>query len=483
MGARKLVLERKKMLNDFSEWFHQTLGRAEIVDYRFPVKGCGVWLGYGMKLRNNTLNRMRFLLDESGHEEMLFPTFVPQDLLAKEATHVKSFEGEAYWITHGGYNLLDVRLALRPTSEAIITPMIKLWTRSHADLPRKIYQIGSIFRYETKATKPLIRVREVSTFKEAHTFHATHQDADAQVKAAISIYKRFFDELLLPYSISARPAWDRFAGAINSVAFDTVFPDGKILQIGTVHDLGQNFSKAFDATFETKEGTQDHLWQTSYGISERVIAALVAVHGDDHGLILPPQVAPIQVAIVPIPFKGKEDTVNEAGRKVQGILLTLGLRAVLDDRPAITPGSKYYQWELKGVPLRIEIGPREVERGEVTLVTRTARKKLQIKIGSLPASVKEAFDGVEKEMKEEAWAWLRSHLRAAQTLDNAKELIENGGGIVEVPWCGNGDCGTKIEEKLDVRVLGTPADHSQVQGRCVICGGEAKESLRLAKAY
>jgi len=478
-----LVLERKKMLSDFSEWFHQTLDRAGIVDYRYPVKGCGVWLAYGMKLRNNTLGLMRLLLDDSGHEEMLFPTFVPQDLLAMEATHVKSFEGEAYWITHGGYNLLDVRLALRPTSEAIITPMVKLWTRSHADLPRKIYQIGSIFRYETKATKPLIRVREVSTFKEAHTFHATHEDADAQVKIAISIYTKFFDELLLPYSVSARPAWDRFAGAINSVAFDTVFPDGKILQIGTVHDLGQNFSKAFDATFETKEGTREYLWQTSYGISERVIAALVAVHGDDHGLILPPKVAPIQVVVVPVPFKGKEDMLNEAGKKVQKELLSIGIRAIVDDRPAITPGSKYYEWELKGVPLRMEIGPREAEKGEVTLVTRTARKKLQVKIESLPASVKEAFESIEREIKENAWTWQRSHLHQAQDLDKAKKLIETDGGIVEVPWCGNGDCGTKIEEALDVRVLGTPVDGSQVSGKCVICKGEAKETLRLAKAY
>jgi prolyl-tRNA synthetase len=478
-----LVLERKKMLSNFSEWFHQTIDRAEIADYRYPVKGCGVWLGYGMKLRNNTLTLLRRLLDESGHEEMLFPTFVPQDLLAKEATHVKSFEGEAYWITHGGHNLLDVRLALRPTSEAVITPMVKLWTRSHADLPRKIYQIGSIFRYETKATKPLIRVREVSTFKEAHTFHATHQDAEVQTKEAVGIYVRFYDELLLPYLISSRPSWDRFAGAVNTVAFDTIFPDGKILQIGTVHDLGQNFAKAFDATFENKEGERDYLWQTSYGISERVIAALVAVHGDDHGLILPPKMAPVQVVVIPIPYKGSEEVVNGASEKVQKDLTNLGYRAKIDNRSRITPGFKFYEWELKGVPLRIEIGPREAENCEVTLVTRVTRKKAQIKVEDLQIAVEKTLKEVEYEIKENAWSWLQSHVNRAEDLEGAKGHIDGEGGIVEVPWCGDNECGTKIEEKLDVRVLGTPIEDVQPQGQCVICSGEAKEVLRLARAY
>ena len=483
MGARKLVLERKKMLADFSEWFHQIIDRAEIVDYRYPVKGCGVWLSYGMKLRNNVMAFMKVLLDETGHEEMLFPTFIPQDLLAREATHVKSFEGEAYWITHGGYNLLDVRLALRPTSEAIITPMVKLWTRSHADLPRKIYQIGSIFRYETKATKPLIRVREVSTFKEAHTFHATHEEAVAQTRDAIGIYSKFFDELLLPYVVSSRPSWDRFAGAVNSVAFDTVFTDGRTLQIGTVHDLGQNFAKAFDATFETKEGSREYLWQTSYGVSERVIAALVAVHGDDRGLLLPPKVSPIQIMVIPIPYRGKEETVNAAGKKVLEKLTALGLRAKIDDRAGITPGSKFYEWELKGVPIRVEIGPREAEKNEVTLVTRTVRNKVQIRIEDLQTTVEKTLKEVENEMKENAWTWLKSRLHRAEDLAKAKEYVEGEGGIVEVPWCGEGECGTEIEGKLDVRVLGTPVDGVRPTGRCVVCSKEAKETLRLARAY
>ena len=287
---------RDRWRSSFSEWFHDVISRAGVADYRYPVKGCGVWLPFGFKLRENVLAIMRRLLNETGHEEVLFPLLIPAEMLRKEAEHIRSFEGQTFWVSKAGDRDLGERLALRPTSEAAIAPMLKLWIRSHADLPKKLYQIVSVFRYETKATKPLIRVREVTTFKEAHTSHATYEEAERQVEEAVGIYRRFFDELCVPYLISKRPDWDKFAGALYSIAFDTIFPDGRTLQIGTAHNLGQNFSRAFEITFETVGGGREFVWQTSYGISERVIAALIAIHGDDHGLVIPPNIAPVPVS-------------------------------------------------------------------------------------------------------------------------------------------------------------------------------------------
>ncbi len=475
--------ERKTWKEKFSEWFRKVISEAGIVDYRYPIKGCGVWLPYGFKLRRNVLNIIRRLLDERGHEEALFPLLIPEDLFAKESAHIKGFEEEAYWVTHGGSTKLNVKMALRPTSETVITPMVKLWVRSHADLPIKIYQIVNIFRYETKATKPLIRVREVTTFKEAHTFHASHDDALKQVHEAIEIYKRFFDELCIPYVISQRPEWDRFAGALSSYAFDTMFPDGRTLQIGTVHDLGQKFARAFDVKFEDIAGNREYVWQTSYGISERVIAAMLTLHGDDRGLILPPNVAPIQVIVIPIPYKGKEELVNDACRKIVDRLRGERIRVKLDDRPDLTPGSKFYEWEMRGVPLRIEVGPRDVEEKEVTFVSRDNFEKLVCKEGEVVEKTKFLLTEIQKRLRERAWDWLNAHIFKAESLEKAKELIDSGLGIVHVPWCGERECGLEIERAVKARVLGVPSAEERVTGSCVVCGREGKFLVRLARAY
>ncbi|MFQ6077230.1 MAG: proline--tRNA ligase, partial [Candidatus Bathyarchaeia archaeon] len=457
---------------------------AEIYDYRYPIKGCGVWRPYGFKLRSNILNLIRRHLDETGHEEALFPLLIPEDFLAKESTHIKSFEDESYWITHGGSDRLDVKLALRPTSETAITPMVKLWVRSHADLPKILYQIGSIFRYETKATRPMIRVREITTFKEAHTFHTTHEDSIRQVHTANEVYKRIFDELHIPYLVSKRPDWDKFAGALTSYAFDTVFPDGRALQIGTTHDLGQNFGRAFDFTFETVDGKRDYVWQTCYGISERLVATVVTIHGDDRGLVLPPKVAPIQVVIVPIPYKGVEAEVNEECKRVEETLIEAGLRVKLDDRGNVTPGSKFYDWELRGVPIRVEVGPRDLERGEVTLVRRDTLEKSSCDREGVVGSIMELMAEIGEGLKGRAEEWLRSRLHRARSLEEAKNIIDSRQGVVEIPWCGGDGCGLRMESEVDARVLGTPMDSEEGdEGRCPVCGSRAKGVIRLAKAY
>lgn len=478
-----MTQQREKWKERFGDWFREVLTSAKIIDYRYPIKGCGVWLPYGFQLRKQILNVIRHNLDITDHDEMLFPTLIPEDLIAKESSHIHSFENEAYWITHGGRNPLGIKLALRPTSETAITPMAKLWIRSHADLPLKLYQIGSIFRYETKATRPLIRVREVSTFKEAHTFHATHQDATAQINIANAIYQKIFDSLAVPYVISERPSWDRFAGALATYAFDTIFPDGRCLQIGTTHDLGQNFAKAFNVTYETPEGTQAFVWQTSYGISERAVAAIIALHGDDRGLLLPPIAAPIQVVIIPILFQGTEEKVINECQGVHTQLVKQGIRSLIDDRAKLTPGAKYYEWETKGVPIRIEIGPRDLKLGNVTVVRRDLGTRITCQRDSL--NVSDNLTKIDTNLQVRAQEWMQAQIHSVTSLDDAQQILNSKGGIVETPWCGEECCGREMEAVVDVRVLGQPFEVNKVDvtGTCTNCGNPASAILRLARTY
>ncbi|MCE5298866.1 MAG: proline--tRNA ligase, partial [Methanoregulaceae archaeon] len=269
--------------DDFSGWYNELLWRAEIMDVRYPVKGLYVWYPFGFALRRNVYGELRALLD-CDHQEALFPLLIPETEFAKEAEHIKGFEEEVYWVTHGGTSPLEVKLALRPTSECAIYPMYHLWVRSHADLPLRIYQIVNTFRYETKHTRPLIRLREITSFKEAHTVHATWEDAERQVHAAIALYRTFYETLCVPVIVSKRPDWDKFPGADYTIAVDTIMPDGRTLQIGTVHHLGDHFSKTFSITYEDLNGEQQFAQQTCYGISERCIAALISMHGDEKGL-------------------------------------------------------------------------------------------------------------------------------------------------------------------------------------------------------
>jgi prolyl-tRNA synthetase len=479
-----LPVKRQKWSEDFGEWFREVLMNAGIMDYRYPIKGSGVWMPYGFKIRRNVLQTLRYLLDATGHQETLFPLLIPETALAQESTHVKSFEGECFWVTHGGFEPLKVRYALRPTSETVIAPMLKLWIRSHADLPMKLYQVVNVFRHETKATRPIIRMREVATFKEAHTSHATFEEAEEQVKEALQIYTKFFDLLGVPYCVSRRPEWDKFAGALYTIAFDMLCPDGRTLQIGTVHNLGQNFSKAFDITYETKDGGQEHIWTTSYGISGRGIAAVLIVHGDDHGIVLPPIIAPIQVAIVPVPYKGKEEKINVACRDFASKLEEMRCKVALDLRDDLTPGNKFYYWELRGVPIRVEIGPRDLEKGEVTVVRRDTLKKQTWKMEKAPAAVQKLAEEITLDLARNAQKWMKERLYRVDNLAEAKRLISKKAGIVEVPWCGKDECGHKLEEEVEARLLGTPEDtEEKIGGKCLICGEKAMNIVRVALAY
>ncbi|MEM2874797.1 MAG: proline--tRNA ligase [Candidatus Hadarchaeales archaeon] len=473
--------DRERWQRNFSEWFDETIWNAEIMDTRYPVKGLYVWLPYGLSLRNRIISIMRSLLEETGHKEVLFPLLIPEDLFRKEAEHIRGFEGQVYWVTHGGNDKLDVRLALRPTSETSIYPMFSLWIRSHADLPLKIYQVVNIFRYETKMTKPLIRLREVTTFKEAHTAHATAEDAERQVNEAVGIYRRFFDELGIPYVITRRPSWDKFAGSVYSIAFDTLCPDGRTLQIGTVHNLGQNFAKVYGLKYENLSGDHEFVHQTCYGISERVIAATIFVHGDDLGPCFPPNIAPYQVVIVPIPYKEKADPVNEAAEKVFKKLMEAGLRAHLDLRD-IRPGRKFYDWDRHGVPLRIEIGPEDIKRRCVTAVRRDSGEHLSLPVEGLVEEVKRILEDICVSLRERARNLFSQRIAEAESVDEGRRLAEDG-KIVRMPWCGDESCGMKIEEPSGGKVLGEEIGTRPEGKKCVACSNDAKCWVLIARSY
>ncbi|UCE96430.1 MAG: proline--tRNA ligase [Candidatus Bathyarchaeota archaeon] len=477
-------VKREKLDKRFGEWFRQVLIDAEILDYRYPIKGCGVWLPYGFKIRKLVTNLLRNLHDVRGHDEVQFPIMVTETNLRKEATHIKDFENEVFWITHGGLKPLEIRYALRPTSETAIFPMLKLWIRSHADLPKKLYQIGSVFRCETKTTRPIIRVREVTTFKEAHTCHATAKDAENQIKEATQIYKDFFNACGVPYAISRRPDWDKFPGALYSLSFDVIMPDGRTLQSGTVHNLGQNFSKAFDIQYETLEGNHEYIWQTCYGISERGIGALISVHGDDNGLVLMPELSPIQVIIVIIPHKKYLQQIIKVSRTVADMLSDLDFRVKIDQREDLTPGAKFFYWETHGVPIRIEIGPMDIQKKQVTIVRRDTFKRETCKISDLPSRLHKLVDHMSTELRKKGWKWMGKRMYRVNSLEKANELLKRRAGIVELPWCGEYDCGHEIEERVNASLLGTPVDiNEKIKGKCPICGKTVSGLVRMAVAY
>ncbi|MGD0951343.1 MAG: proline--tRNA ligase [Methanotrichaceae archaeon] len=462
---------------DYSEWYHELLIHAEIVDNRYPVKGMCVWFPFGFAVRKNVYSIIRELLDVD-HQETQFPLLIPENEFMKEAQHIKGFENEVYWVTSGGTAPLDVKLALRPTSETAIYPMFKLWIRSHADLPLRIYQIVNTFRYETKHTRPLIRLREITSFKEAHTAHATWEEAAEQVEVAIERYSEFYRRLAIPFLVSRRPVWDKFPGADYTTAIDVIMPDGRTLQVGTAHHLGSTFAKTYEITYEAEDGEQKLISQTCYGISERCIAALISVHGDDKGLVLPWGVAPVQVVIVPI-LLGDKELVLEVCRSLQQKLREAGIRVQLDTSDE-RPGAKFYKWEMKGVPIRLEVGPRDIQKGVVTMARRDGLKKAVPTESLVEFLFGEAGD-IQAALYSRAEQFRDSRVMGVSSIEEAKAQTE--GGVALVPWCGSEECGHKLEDKVEANMLGEPQYVSFAEAACVVCGKVTGKRTYMARQY
>jgi prolyl-tRNA synthetase len=467
--------------NNFSEWYLKVLEKAEIADDRYPLKGSYVYLWYGLKLIKNCINILEKLLEREGHLEERYPALIPFSVFMKEKDFFEGFQGEAYIVTKTLRKELKERLILRPTSETAMYYMWNLWIRSYTQLPKKIYQTVNIFRCETKMTKPLLRLREVMFFNEAHTAHATKEDAENQIKNAIDIYKEFFDSLYIPYIIVKTPEWDTFSGALYNYDFLTLAPDNKSIEIGSVINLGQKFAKAFDIKFQDRDEEWKYVWETCYGVAERVVGALISIHGDSKGLRLPFEMAPIQIIIIPILKKDKEGEILSYCENIKNKLSKFRVEI---DKSEKTPGEKFNIWELKGVPIRIEIGLNEVRNEEITISRRDKRERLKLKISELD-KLEEIGKEITKNLKEEAESWFNEKIKYASNLEELKNNIKEG--FVKIPFCSIDEdgksCAEALEEICDIAGTLYPEEEKPKSERCIVCGKDAKVYVYACRSY
>lgn len=474
MGSKDSKKTEEKFKN-FSEWYNEIIEKSDLSDKRYPVKGMNIWTPYGWELMQNIDRETRRLMKETNHQEVKFPLLIPEKEFEKEGDHIKGFGDDVYWVTHAGQNELDVPLLLRPTSETAMYPIFDLWVRSHVDLPLKTYQMVNVFRYETKQTRSFMRMREFHFF-EAHTCHATEQGAEDQIKEDLEIMDELAEKLCMPYLKIQRTEWDKFPGADYTVGGDVLMPTGRTLQIAGIHQYKTNFSKAYDITFEDEDGEHKNVHQTTYGMSERLVGALIGMHGDDNGLVLPPAVAPIQVRIIPIVYED-EEKIMEYCSNLKEELENKRIRVDIDERDE-RPGSKFYDSEMKGIPVRLDIGSNEVEKDNVTVVRRDNDDKSSVAKEELIETVEKTFNKMEEDMYEEAERFLRNNI---DDVDEFSEIQEKK--IYRIGWCGEKICGEDIEEITDKSILGTKYGGEEYKGKCINCGKETDKVVYLSKTH
>jgi len=469
---------------DFSEWYNTIVRKAELIDDRFNIKGMVVYRPYAMMIIRVVYRLFEERLERGGHRPTLFPVLIPEENLDKEAEHVKGFKPETFWVTMGGDEQLTNRYALRPTSETAFYYMYSQWIRSQNDLPLRLYQSVSVYRHETRATKPLIRGREF-LWIEAHDAFARKEDALRQVEDDERTTKEVIeDELAMPVIFLLRPQWDKFKGAVNTYAADVVMPNGITLQVASTHYLGTNFSEAFDVGYYDSEGRRNRVEQTCFGPGiSRILAAIISVHGDNSGLILPFKVAPTQVVVIPIPGGGVEGY----SAKVVQKLREMRLRFKLDDGDE-TPGAKFYRWEFIGVPLRIEIGEREVSSSTITMLDRVTRKRKTIGLAELDAFIREFPELQRRELYARAREMAVKFTGQAETLEQAKKELSQGKRVLKSYMCTleteGRTCAEKIEAELGLSVRGEELGAKTPESkRCLACGRDARHEVYLAEAY
>lgn len=472
-----------KKSENFSEWYSQVVLRSELADYA-PVKGCIVFRTYSYAIWEKIQGFFDKRIKALGHKNAYFPVLIPERLLRKEAEHFEGFVPECAWVTRGGKRELAEKLAVRPTSETIIYAMFKKWIRSWRDLPIKLNQWCNIVRWETKATKPFLRTREF-LWQEGHTAHATKEEADKEVMEIVDVYRELMEGLLaIPVLVGMKSESEKFAGALYTVTLEAMMPDGRALQMGTAHNLGQNFSKAFEIKFLGRDERENFIWTTSWGISTRLIGAVVMVHGDDRGLILPPRVAPYQAVIIPIFYKEVEKSlILEKARKVQGKLEENGISVILDDRAEYTPGWKFNEWELRGVPVRIEIGRKEVEGGKVVIARRDTFKRIEVEDEEVVKALREVLEDVQNNLFRRAKKFLEEHTSTARTYKEFKKILREKGGFVKACWCSSRRCEEKIKDETGATIRLIPLEREEAFSSCMYCGEEAAEVAYFARAY
>ena len=468
---------------DFSEWYTQVVLKSGLADYA-PVKGCMIFREDSYAIWEKIQEIFNQKIKATGHRNVYFPLFIPESFLKREAEHFAGFVPEVAWVTEGGDSPLEERLAIRPTSETIMYATYAKWIRSWRDLPLKLNQWCSVVRWETKATKLFLRTREF-LWQEGHTAHATNEEADQEAMEILNAYKDVMESYLaVPVLAGKKTEMEKFAGALYTLTLEAMMPDGKALQMGTSHQLGQNFSKVFGITFLDQNEKEQNVWQTSWGFSTRMIGALVMLHGDDKGLVLPPKIAPTQVVIVPIPYKGLEaEQIAAKAGEIHARLRKKGIAVVLDDRREYTPGWKFNEWELKGVPIRIEIGPRDIKQNQVVTVRRDTFEKAAVKDEQIESAIEKLLDKIQNNLLSKARKFLEKNTTTVKTYDAFKETLEKKGGFIRASWCSNRKCEEKIKEETGATIRIVPFEKEKPFSDCVYCGEQAKEVVYFARSY
>ncbi len=470
---------------DFAAWYNDVVMRAELADYS-PVRGCMVIRPRGYRIWELMQRALDEMFRASGHENAYFPLFIPQSFLAKEAEHVEGFAPQTAVVTHGGGKELEEPLIVRPTSETIIYAMLAKWIQSYRDLPVLLNQWANVVRWEMR-TRLFLRTTEF-LWQEGHTAHATAEEAEQEARMILGIYRRFMEDwMAMPVVTGLKTEAEKFAGAVRTYACEGLMQDNRALQAGTSHNLGQNFAKAFEVRFQTASGEMDYVWSTSWGVSTRLIGGLVMVHSDDRGLVCPPRLAPLQAIIVPI---WKSDTerqaVGEAAERARQALAATGISAQVDAREGLKPGAKYYHWEARGVPVRVEIGPRDVASGQVVLARRTGGKQT-VPVDGLAQSVGGALEEIQRSLLEAARA--RREANSVRQLDGRADLVaffSGAGGFAYAGYCGDPGCEAAVKEETKATIRVLPDEEfrsSPAPARCVWCGRPAVTEAVWAKAY
>ncbi|MCI5701029.1 MAG: proline--tRNA ligase [Lachnospiraceae bacterium] len=477
---KKLVEAITSMEEDFAQWYTDVVKKAELTDYT-SVKGCMVIKPYGYAIWENIQHELDRRFKETGVENVYLPMFIPESLLQKEKDHVEGFAPEVAWVTHGGLEPLQERMCVRPTSETLFCDFYAKEIHSHRDLPKVYNQWCSVVRWE-KTTRPFLRSREF-LWQEGHTAHATAEEAEARTIQMLNVYADFCEQVLaIPVIKGRKTDKEKFAGAEATYTIESLMHDGKALQSGTSHNFGDGFAKAFGIQYTDKDNTLKYVHQTSWGMTTRMIGAIIMVHGDDSGLKLPPRIAPVQVMVIPI--QQRKEGVLEKSEELLAVLKEAGIRAKLDDSDK-SPGWKFSEQEMRGIPLRVEIGPKDIENNQAVLVRRDTREKVVVSLENLAAKANELLDAIQQDMFDRALAHREAHTYEASDYETFKQTIDEKPGFVKAPWCGCQECEDKIKEDTTATSRCIPLVGGEaVEGAtCVCCGKPAKKLVYWGKAY
>lgn len=477
---KEFVKEITPQSVDFSQWYVDVIRKADLADYA-PVRGCMVLKPDGYSIWEKVQEGLDRRFKATGHRNAYFPLFIPESYFHREAEHVEGFAPELPWVTHVGNEPLPERLAVRPTSEAIIGEMYSRWIQSYRDLPVLLNQWANVVRWE-KVTRPFLRTTEF-LWQEGHTAHRTEEEAEEEVLRMLGVYQDFVEnDLAIPVIPGRKSESEKFAGAVRTFSIEALMKDGKALQAGTSHQLGQNFARAFNIQFLDADGQLKYVWTTSWGMSTRIIGAVIMVHGDDRGLVLPPKVAPTQVVIVPIAPQKERETVLSKVREVRNELAD-HFRVYLDDREEYTPGWKFNEYEMRGVPARLELGPRDIKNGQAVLVRRDTGEKLTAPLDGLVPAIRDLLKDIQVSMFRRAKDFIAANSHRAETIDELSAIVSEKRGLILAGWCGSRECEATIKEKTGATNRCIPLEAPDHLPRCAVCGEKAEYTPYFARAY